>query len=948
MTESLFRRWLSLWRSDRELHGTALQRSLRREQMLVASFARLMPGVPLLPDRSGEDDSVLGRAGFAGLQARPTRIVACSSSAVCYVALRFQYHSSPGRFRIFNTGRVRIYARIEDPLYRQRRRHDVAEVRRDAELRSGYFERVFMLLNAHGQGSSAVADWMAQWLPDGGEVAARDLQAAVQNFDHSMTLDGRAERCNREPFRQAMRHFDFEAGTPPSGPVSLRLCLRPHRQPDGHYRQSLLTLFLGNRRGPAFRGRDGRVRFLPPGDAFEARFNALAESRVRDRLISIGKPSYRKTAEQRIWGAGEECAACFHNLDHFVMQGRRWMLERMADGMPAMRGHHRNVAVYRSERHRVAVKAVPFESVGDLVRLIQAHQYVHTVQAPALLDRARHGKALARDIIAGTLTALHAERPATDTPDAPWPEYPPAPSPRQFLRHLGPLLHQVWVDDEYKLLLAVTDWNADGMLSDFDARRRLVEDCPLSYRLRMAANLMRNGHRLLADDVTHTDLKPENILNCPGPAFAAQRKAREQGWERLSDAEVRAIAEGEAMLEGDHSGIYFGREGGVDNIKPGEGLPTSLAYSNWRFTGLGLTRGLRPTHLKVARDDRPGLDALVLEQDVANRGATAWEIVYGGLEDCIPSSRWQQRQAARDTAQMRVATCLDQAIALRRSGRKDPEVIQSLERAMCDCDRRLLDLVSLRSECIEHKRCLSPLFQQARDNRHGHAVWIDPRVIDMLDHLACDTRHPDLDRQRAAKLYRTAETLFRAEATRLETADYQTACIRRLKLVSYMNSRRLHFNPDSGLLGLADIEQQLARLNALVESMSDPRHALAGFAAAWQRARQWGFSVIETVAELRAEQDDADSDFVADAVPAPEARSALLELARSTLMREHARQQREESREDEQRIRPPHLGLLEPRRPRLYQKHGETCRGYTLGQGTTMAGSGVNPDSVEV
>src|SRR5699024_12784461 len=107
----------------------------------------------------------------------------------------------------------------------------------------------------------------------------------------------------------------------------------------------------------------------------------------------------------------------FHNPDRFVMKGREWVLERDGEDLPRVMGSHRNVAAYRSGRHRTAVKAVPFESVGDLVRLLQAHQYVHGVQAPALVAQARAHPALATEILeAATSPASHREwsNPASD------------------------------------------------------------------------------------------------------------------------------------------------------------------------------------------------------------------------------------------------------------------------------------------------------------------------------------------------------------------------------------------------------------------------------------------------------------------------------------------------------------------------------------------------------
>src|SRR5699024_8464682 len=160
---------------------------------------------------------------------------------------------------------------------------------------------------------------------------------------------------------------------------------------------------------------------------------------------------------------------------------------------------------------------------------------------------------------------------------------------------------------------------------------------------------------------------------------------------------------------------------------------------------------------------------------------------------------------------------LAEAIRLKRQGRVDAGVMQQLETAMQQCDSRLLDVVSLRSETVSDKKRITPLVQHARDNSSGLAVWLDPRVIEMLDHLVCDFRRDQVTRSRVAKLYRTAETLLRAEATRLERADRQTANARRRRMLSYLQVNRLHFNPDCGLLGLAELPRQLREFAELVD-----------------------------------------------------------------------------------------------------------------------------------
>ncbi|NBB69519.1 MAG: hypothetical protein GVY33_04215, partial [Alphaproteobacteria bacterium] len=356
---------------DRVLRPGALQRAIEREQALIAEYARRIPWIPLVQQRTGQDDSALGTASFAGLEARPRRLILTGHPAVTYVELAFRYASSAGEVYAANLGRARLYARLEDPLWLAGASHTVEQIRARDKLRDAYFSRVFALMAAQSDCNLDLGEWPGSFLLPEDCEGGRDWLASIQNFNHDIAADRGRPGAGLEAFRAAVHGFDFARQAPRLGPVSLRMSVRPHEREDGRYSQSITHVFLGSSRGIAFRKSGGKVEFLAPGHVFERRFESFVRQAAAGRLAHLKRRSWRRSAEERVWGGPGECEAYFHNHDRFFMKGRAWRLERDADNNPRVMGTHRNVAAFSCGEHRVAVKAVPFESVGDLVRLVQ-------------------------------------------------------------------------------------------------------------------------------------------------------------------------------------------------------------------------------------------------------------------------------------------------------------------------------------------------------------------------------------------------------------------------------------------------------------------------------------------------------------------------------------------------------------------------------------------------
>ena len=166
----------------------------------------------MVQHRLGQDDSALGTARFADLEARPKRILPTDNPAVVYVELAFRY-SPPQDDAVFevNLGKTRLYARVEDPLYMQGRAHTVEQVRSSEKLRWSYFSRVFTLMAAQSDCNYELGDWMKSLLmPDQG-ASELDLLAAIQNFNHNIVTRSRSPGVGRDAFPRSHAGLRFRA-----------------------------------------------------------------------------------------------------------------------------------------------------------------------------------------------------------------------------------------------------------------------------------------------------------------------------------------------------------------------------------------------------------------------------------------------------------------------------------------------------------------------------------------------------------------------------------------------------------------------------------------------------------------------------------------------------------------------------------------------------------------
>ena len=156
--------------------------------------------------------------------------------------------------------------------------------------------------------------WRDFFLPDAGG-SDRDLLATIQFFNHNIVTNGLHSHLGRDHFCKVMSEFEFAGEGPAIGPVSLRQSVRPHRQDDGSYTQSITSLLVGNASAgrALFRSaQPQRLSFPRPGNAFEKRFQKLIAPSTKQTPRRPQAPVLDAAiTEERTWGGPGECEGLF-------------------------------------------------------------------------------------------------------------------------------------------------------------------------------------------------------------------------------------------------------------------------------------------------------------------------------------------------------------------------------------------------------------------------------------------------------------------------------------------------------------------------------------------------------------------------------------------------------------------------------------------------------------
>jgi hypothetical protein len=341
----------------------------------------------------------------------------------------------------------------------------------------------------------------------------------------------------------------------------------------------------------------------------------------------------------------------------------------------------------------------------------------------------------------------------------------------------GPPMSHWQIVPARRMVIIDCDWAEGGTYDDSETRRRLSLDCSMSYRLRLAANILENGRRFLEKDIIHGDIKPANMYVLENQrAMEIQARLRKHGMREfkvLTKFELAAWRTGEQPLDGDFGTVWVGNTKG-DVVPPDRPKMFTQAYTSYRYIS----------------EEGADLIELNREQHTFNYLVTATLIACGYVNDYMPEDKLKHL-GKRFSKAGKEAGLANQAY--RRSGELPEAEKEKLRRKAHE--KRILfrdALIELLQLYRRDYRVLSPLFQQARDNRSGKHIWLRPRMLELMRGNMNPEQLAGQNREQLMVLLDHFAAVMREEADHLETFDDDRAS--REDYLRYMREHDLCFN----------------------------------------------------------------------------------------------------------------------------------------------------------
>lgn len=591
----------------------------------------------------------------------------------------------------------------------------------------------------------------------------------------------------RDAFQSTLHNLDFEKyfASPSAAMLSLKLTFRRHApqargKPFGQSASQLLV--FDGKRGIPVRGSNNRLCWI----ALNRKLQASLESQMAGYARPILKPlrDYELECKQRGYRSRHDFKAYFSSNRVITRHGLTGYCVKVLGPQKNIGRYVLNSDVYR-EMKSLARKLESYQTAPELLeqfnRNAVAREHGSRQQALALERCPEYAQALLRFMF--RLTDADSENDEHIEP-----RYRRS-FQKLFLNQSiaeaiagreerwGPPMSHWQVVPDKRMVLMDCDWAEGGTYDDADTRERLREHCSLSYRLRLAANILENGRRFLDKDIIHGDIKPANMYVLENQrSMEIQNRLRKHGMREFSELtrfELRAWRVGEQPLDGDFGTVWIGNTKG-DVVPPDRPKMFTQAYTSYRYIS----------------EDNADLIELNREQHTFNYLVTATLIACGYVNDYLPEDRL--RQLGKRFSKAGKAAGLANQAYRRSADLPEPEREQLRRTAH---EKRILfrdALIDLLQLYRSDYRLLSPLFQRAEDNINARVIWLRPKLLERLRSNMNPEQLAGQTREQLMVLLDHAAALLREEAEYLETS--QEANESRAEYLRYMREHKLRFN----------------------------------------------------------------------------------------------------------------------------------------------------------